>query len=428
MNRETCRALVRERPVAVLGAGVSGRAARRLILGLGGEVELFDERAGGSRRDFGPERYRNFGMVIRSPGFAQGHPWVAGPRAAGIPVIGEMDLASAFWDGPIHAITGTNGKTTTARLHAEALERVDPTVTLCGNSGIPLSEKVCARDQHRSGTVVLEISSFQAEDLQVLEVDALVWTNFAEDHLDHHATLGDYFRAKARLVERLRSGGVFLSGATVPEGAVTMGVELAVQPEVVVTETRCPPEGSPLARWPYTEDFALVDALWERLGLERNLLSAVAREFRLSSCRMEPVGSYEGVLYLNDSKATNPHAVIGALRGVSGPVIWLGGGAPKGEDTAAFCAAVADHRIKAAVCFGKMGPFLAGNLRKIGVRADVVETVGEAVTIAARLAGPGDTVLFSPGYASFDAFEDYLERGEAFRQAVLELMPDSPLN
>ncbi len=425
MTREDCRDILRDGKVAVLGAGVSGQAAVRLVEFSGGRADLFDERASPGRREFGPADWRNYRLVVRSPAFARNHPWVAGPRSAGIPVIGEIDLAAAFWYGPIHVVTGTNGKTTTARLHAEALRSTGRTAALNGNSGTPFAARIL-EGPRADGIAVLEVSSFQAEDLELLEPDVVVWTNFAEDHLDHHADLRDYFLAKRRLVERLRPGGIFLAGASVVEAGEELGVAFAREPEVVAVDRYPAPAGSVLARWPYTEDFALVDALWERLGLDREQLASVGREFHLSPCRMEPVATIDGVVYVNDSKATNPHAVLGALRGVEAPVIWLGGGAPKGEDTAAFCGAVAG-RVKTAVCFGKMGPFLSSHFMSRGVAVETVETVTEAVRIAARLAQKGDVVLLSPGYASFDAFQNYRERGEAFRSAVLELMPDSPL-
>lgn len=425
MNRETCRQLVSTGPVAVLGAGVSGHAAVRLIRQQGGIADLFDERSGDGRRDFSHPESRRYRIVVRSPAFSQGHPWVAGPKAGGVPVIGEIDLAGAFWNGRVHAVTGTNGKTTTARLHAEALRAGGQVAVLSGNSGTPFAARV-VEGMRGDEIAVLEVSSFQAEDLQLLEVDALLWTNFAEDHLDHHANLSEYFGAKARLVERLRPDGLFLAGRSVLDAGEMLGIRLRREPEIVEAGCYPPPAGSALAGRPYQEDFALVSALWERLGLDRRALEATAREFHLSSCRMELVGDLDGVRYLNDSKATNPHAVLGALEGIEAPVVWLGGGAPKGEDTAAFCAAVAG-RVKAAVCFGTMGPFLAGNLRRLGVRVEGVETVAEAVIAARSIAEVGDVVLLSPGYASFDAFSNYRERGEAFRKAVLELMPDSPL-
>ncbi|MGF1529791.1 MAG: UDP-N-acetylmuramoyl-L-alanine--D-glutamate ligase [Puniceicoccaceae bacterium] len=424
--KETIVASMRQKPVAILGAGLSGRAAGDLIEAQGGTVVYFDKVAARGRDDFGRAVAGEFSMVIRSPGLGYRHPWVKAASEAGLPILGELDLAALFWEGKVYGITGTNGKTTTARLLAEVLRAEGIDSGAFGNIGEPFAAEVL-RGAGRGAVAVLEISSFQAEDLKYLALDALIWTNFAEDHLDYHGGLDAYFRAKEQLVRLVHSDGPLLIGESVAAVLEARGRVFERSAEVVRADEELVPEGSPLAQSPYRENFGLVARLIRRLGMGTERMEQVALGFRLSSCRMEEVATVGGVRCINDSKATNPHAVLGAVAGIGGPVVWLGGGAGKGENKVEFMKALGP-RLKLAVTFGAEGPELARILGELGTEAFFCRDLREASKLAWSRAEPGDTLLLSPGFSSFDAFQNYAERGDAFVRAVLELKAEPALS
>ncbi|HVT74392.1 MAG TPA: Mur ligase family protein, partial [Lacunisphaera sp.] len=180
------------RPVAVFGAGVSGLGVRELLARIGGVGEVYDEHAAAASSRFTPEHAARHGLVVYSPGFAPRHPWLAIARAAGCRCLGELDFASLFWPGELLAITGTNGKTTLTEFLAHALALAGRPAHVAGNVGYPLSRFV-VEQAGRAGIAVCEVSSFQAETLEFLRPSAVLWTNFAEDHLERHAGMDDYF-------------------------------------------------------------------------------------------------------------------------------------------------------------------------------------------------------------------------------------------
>src|SRR5580704_17196213 len=201
------------KPVAVLGAGVSGRAVAGLLGQLGVRPALFDEKGGeGAAADFISVAHGHK-LVVFSPGFTPGHPWIAAARAAGATCLGELDLASLFWPGRVLAITGTNGKTTLTEFLTHALRSVGRDARVAGNIGQPFSQLVA---EGSAGTVaVCEVSSFQAETFKYFHADAALWTNFAEDHLERHGTMENYFAAKWNLVAHTSPGTVFAGSSVV---------------------------------------------------------------------------------------------------------------------------------------------------------------------------------------------------------------------
>ncbi len=417
-----------QRPVAVLGFGVSGQAAAALLRRRGAAVEAYDERPGdGVRGEFGPVQAKRHDLVVYSPGFAQNHPWLETARAAHCTCLGEMDFASLFWQGTLIAVTGTNGKTTLTEFLATALRRHGLSASPAGNIGHPLS-RLDELGDTRERVAVCEVSSFQAEGLHHLRPHALLWTNFDEDHLDRYATLRDYFAAKWNLVERLARPCLIL-GESVARAAVEFGFKLP--PHTVVATmagaSQRVPAGSVFATPPQSENYLVARLYWEHENLPLEELEETARSFSTRRHRLARVTELAGVEFWNDSKGTNFHATLAALESLPGPVTWIGGGKSKGGDIEGFAGRVAS-RVREAFLIGETAGVLARILHVRGVPATICESMREAVERsfdAARQSVPA-RVLFSPGFSSFDMFHDYAERGLAFEQAVLSLKAEPP--
>jgi len=410
--------------IAIFGAGLSGRAARRLAITQGHKATVFDEAGEGDADAFDASQLEQFDRFVFSPGFAAGHPWRVLVEASGKPVQSELSFAASYWKGYIIGVTGTNGKSTLTRFLAEALLRAGKPAVLAGNIGQPLSDVVLDFANEASSYAVCEISSFQAELSAGLALDALLWTNFAEDHLDRYANMTDYFLAKAELFKCLKQDAICVIGPELvpwldlfnkPFGRAVIAFEDSaltsqLEPDCV------------LSRLPYSEDFALAAEYWWLAGEDEAALLAAANDFTLAPHRLDVVAEKDGVSYWNDSKSTNFHSALAALEAVPRPIIWIGGGRMKGGDLEAFAREVSSQ-ISAAVLYGevaaRMEQALAGEV-------DTVRTVScfeRAVRIACELAATSAPchVLLSPGFSSFDQFDSYEARGKTFNSIVLGL-------
>lgn len=408
------------RPVAVFGAGVSGQGVLGLLAALGAKGVLFDEKAVGTEHHFSAESAQAHGLVVFSPGFAPGHPWLVTARSAGCTCLGELDFASLFWRGDLIAVTGTNGKTTLTEFLAQALNAVGRPAAVTGNVGYPLSRLV-TEQSGKVGVAVCEVSSFQAETLQHLTPTATLWTNFAEDHLERHAGMEAYFAAKCRLLDRTPPAAVFVGSSVQRYATLTNRTLLpaaAVDSETPLTDPRL--AGSVFAGYPLYENFLLAKAWWHSAGLPEQDLFAAAQSFKLGEHRLTRVAEKRGVTFWNDSKATNFHAVEGALGTFDRPVFLILGGKAKGGDLAGFVQRLAP-RIRHAFLIGETQPVLATFCRAFHVAATPCETLEEAVHRALAAAAEGDHVLLSPGFASFDMFRGYDDRGRQFCQIVENL-------
>jgi UDP-N-acetylmuramoylalanine--D-glutamate ligase len=406
------------KPVAVMGGAVSGDGAIHLLARLGATAVVYDR----SGAEFTPEAARSHGLVIFSPGFSLHHPWLEIARKSGCICMAEIDFASLFWRGRIIAITGTNGKTTLTEFITHALGVAGKRAIAAGNIGLPFSRLVADEDGGSPEvTAVCEVSSFQAEQLGHFWADALIWTNFAEDHLERHSSLEAYFAAKWELVIRTPPGRVF-AGSSVQRHAALLGRPLA--PEAFVATEGLPPDPAlkktPFALYPQRENFILAAAWWRSEGLAEEILLAAARSFRVGRHRLSKVGTLDTVTYWNDSKATNFHAVEAALAGFEKPVVLIAGGRSKGGDLPGFAQRVAP-RVSHVVLIGETGPALAAAFEALGVPHSVCPGLDEAVRCAASAAQPGSDVVLSPGFSSFDMFRNYEERGDRFERSVSEL-------
>jgi UDP-N-acetylmuramoylalanine--D-glutamate ligase len=406
------------RPVAIFGGGVSGDGAAYLLSKLGAAGVVYDRRG----LEFTPEAARGHGLAVFSPGFPPNHPWIQLARESGCICMAEIDFASHFWRGRIIAVTGTNGKTTLTEFLAHALGVAGCRALTAGNIGQPFTR--VAADEEGGGsevTAVCEVSSFQAEQLGHFCADGLLWTNFAEDHLERHPGMEAYFSAKWELVMRTPQGR-FFAGSSVQRYARLYG--RALDPSSCIATEGLPPdprlEGTPFASYPQRENFALAAAWWRSQGLPEPRLYAAARSFRIGRHRLARVDTIDGVTYWNDSKGTNFHAVEAAVASFRRPVILIAGGRSKGGDVADFVRRIAP-RVACAILIGETGAAMGAACEAIGLAHTFCHSLEEAVQAAAAQARPEDNVLMSPGFSSFDMFRNYEERGNRFEKAVNEL-------
>ena len=405
-------------PVAILGGGVSGEGVRALLAALGATGTVYDAKGA----DFTTKAASGHLLAVFSPGFAPSHPWLARARTAGVECMAELDFAALCWQGRVIAITGTNGKTTLTEFLTHALRSIGRAAWATGNVGYSFTQLAAETGGGtKDAMAICEVSSFQAEALRFMEPEAALWTNFAEDHLERHPGMDTYFSAKWNLVARTVPGGV-LAGSSVVRFAKRFDRPLAADAAVATEGQPADPRlaGTVFEDYPQRENFLLAAAWWLRAGLDERALITAAKTFRLGRHRLVRVAEHEGVGYWNDSKATNFHAVEAALARFPGSVILIAGGKGKGGDLAGFIHRIAP-RVKHAILIGEVSAELAFHCSTFRVAHTSCATLDEAVRRAAELAVPGDQVLLSPGFASFDQFRNYEDRGDQFERLAREL-------
>jgi UDP-N-acetylmuramoylalanine--D-glutamate ligase len=357
---------------------------------------------------------------------------------AGAEITSEMNLFFAVCPAPLVGVTGSNGKSTTAALLADMLARARPT-RLGGNIGKSLLDAL--GDIRPDEIVVLELSSFQLEDLGRLGLSphVAVVTNISPNHIDRHGTMEAYIEAKKNIVRFQRPGDyAILNGDDAELGRWRSAGQVlrfsrtrALEQGVFVEGTRlwfhlgCERDLAEPRRMPLRGRHNLWNVLAAAtaarvLDVPAETIARAIEEFRPLPHRLQPVGMREGVLFVNDSKATTPLAAAAAIEAFDEPVVLIAGGRDKHMDPAPFLEAIR-RRVKAAVLIGEMAPALEQGLGPGGPPLERAATVPEAVARAAARAAPGDVVLLAPGYTSWDMFDNYEQRGEAFRRAAVDL-------
>ena len=452
------RAWLAGRVVSVVGLARSGVAAARLVRRLGGRVlasdsaarEALSAEARGLERD-GVElwagghpsaAFAGAALVVVSPGVPLEIPALRAARAAGLPVIGELELAWRVMEADVIAITGTNGKTTTTALTGDILRGQLRPVLVGGNIGTPLS--LSALDFAADGIVVAETSSFQLEATERFRPRVAAVLNLTPDHLDRHGTFERYVDAKARIfANQLAADCVVLNAddpATVAlagrgRGHVVWFSRLrALEHGVFLrdgwivaklnghVEPVCPAGEIHLRGQHNVENVlaATACALWTGMAPETIRKGIVL--FRGVAHRIERVADDRGVVYYNDSKGTNVASTIKALESFTEPVVLIAGGKGKGQDFAPLGAAAA-RRVRHAVLIGEDRARLRPALEAAGATVEEATSMEAAVSAARAAARPGDVVLLSPACASFDMFQNFEHRGEVFKAIVRALVP-----
>ncbi|MBK1835300.1 UDP-N-acetylmuramoyl-L-alanine--D-glutamate ligase [Roseibacillus ishigakijimensis] len=428
--------------VAILGAGRSGRAAAELCLKLGAQVTVYDTNAIGGEWPTGislqekasPESAasENFDLVVISPGIETQGAFAQAFARRSAEFMGEMELAYQNYEGLVVAITGTNGKTTTTELISAFLNEGGISCVPCGNHGRPLSDVVL--DPDCPAAVALEASSFQLETIDTFAPKVAVWLNFAPDHMDRYRDLEEYRAAKRRIFENMTGEDVVVARSQEDLGSLKARVVRFMsewdeenENEYTLRNGQIYHQEEPLVCLDDTnlrglhnaENIMAAAGAANAAGVPVEAIRKALENFVPPPHRCELIRTLDGVEYLNDSKATNLHALESALRALTRPIVLIAGGKEKGLDYTPL-APLLRERTLATVTFGEIGEKL-GELFRAEVETETVETLAEAVEAARRLAPAGSTVLFSPGTSSFDQFSSYVERGEAFRKYVNNL-------
>lgn len=437
------------RRIVVVGLGASGRAAAVLCASRGASVVGVDLRESLPAIDrveleLGPHRRETFldaDLIVVSPGVPSSQPDLQAAEAVGVPVIGELGLAvSLLGDVPLIGVTGTNGKSTVTSFCGQLLAAAGKRCFVGGNLGDPLSGALDPAGGPPSFEIgVLECSSYQLERAGRLRPLAGALLNLTPDHLARHGTLQAYADAKLRLFRHQRPQDLAILPAEVGwvverasgigagsrafigahPGLVIQGMQASIRLPGIEVDLDLSELPVPGAHNRQNAAVAASLALWA--GAPVSVLRGALRSLRGLPHRMEVVGSAGGVLWINDSKATNVEAAAVGIAGLDRPAVVLLGGEAKGEGFAALAPALSSQR--GIVTFGGSSGAIATELQGIGVEVHQVATLADAVGLASRLALPGDAVLLSPGCASFDAFDNFEHRGRVFASLVQEVQP-----
>ena len=418
---------------AVLGLARSGMSTVQALHASGAHVTAWDRRPGPREEVSGIATIADpleielagFDGVVLSPGVPLNtHPIAARAREAGVPLIGDIELfALARPSLPSHkvvGITGTNGKSTTTALVHHILETAGVPATMGGNIGLP----VLTQDPLPEGGVyVLELSSYQLDLTFSLDCEAAALTNVTPDHLDRYASFDDYAASKARLFAMQGQEHLAVFGC---EDEPTLAVYTEQTLRAPAGRAVCADPAALRARQPdwlglkgphNLQNAAIAHAIAAELGLSDEAIEAGLASFHGLPHRMEVLGTFGGVTFVNDSKATNPASTAPALAAYP-RVHWIVGGLPK-SDELDECAPYFGH-VAAAYTIGEAGPHFADILSP-HLPVERCEMLCEAVQRAIAAARPGEVILLSPACASFDQFKDYEARGDSFRQIVAGL-------
>jgi UDP-N-acetylmuramoylalanine--D-glutamate ligase len=456
-RKETVEQLNRSYPeisgtkALVVGLGATGVAAARFLHERGAQVtvsEVRDEaavlpalttlRERGIAVETGGHRLPSFlaaKLIVVSPGVVLESPPLRAAAEKGAEIISEIELAYRFIRTPIIAVTGTNGKTTTVKLMAEIFRRAGIEAFLGGNVGNPLIEYVL--DGHRAEFIIAEISSFQLEGIQSFRPFISVLLNLQQDHLDRYDSYGAYIAAKARIFANQQKGDYALLNADDPDVQ-------QLSPAIRATPL-CFSAARPVAagiyhrdgRFHYRVGEAQATFAADRLRLRgthnlHNIMAAAAvstlcgcardavqhtiEQFATLHHRLEFVLEHKGIRFYNDSKATNVGSVVSALESMSPPLILIAGGKDKGGEYDPLIPLLKE-KVKALVLIGEARKKMREAL-KSSTTIILADSLEDAFRRSVKEAAPGDTILLSPACSSFDMFENYEQRGDAFSALV----------
>jgi UDP-N-acetylmuramoylalanine--D-glutamate ligase len=429
--------------VVVVGMARSGVAAIRLLRQNGARVRAVDEKLKGEIEGVTVESqteaaFRDAELVVISPGVPADLDLLVPLRARGVPVIGELELAAPFLEGPNIGITGTNGKTTTTALTGHILRESGIACQVGGNIGTAPAEMV---ETSRPGQWnVLELSSFQLETIETFRAQIAACLNVTQNHLDRHHTFENYANAKARLFEkqgpddlavlnaddavtvtfaqRTKAKTVWFSGTHQVSGAWLDGEVIRTHSGELLNVHDLRLRG----RHNY-ENVMAAALIAERAGARLEQIASAAVTFAPVEHRLEFVRDIHGVAYYNDSKATSVDATLKAVDAFPGPLWIILGGKDKDSD---FTVLRAPLRAKAQAAL-LIGAAASKIEKQLGEAVPIIScgTLAAAIEKASRSAAPGDTVLLAPACASFDQFDNFEHRGRIFKDLVNALVKEN---
>ena len=435
--------------ILIVGLGMTGVATARFLAKMGKKITIVDEK---SEKDlsaslkalegikftgrFGSHRRNDFlahSLIVISPGVDSELPLLREAREKGIKVIGEMELAYAFIDEPIIAITGTNGKTTVTTLIGEIFKKAFGDVFVGGNIGNPLINYVL--EGLKARFIIIEVSSFQLETIEAFRPKTSILLNITEDHLDRYRSFAEYRDAKYRIFENQKEDDFAIVNRNLPSLKSMKAKKLFFSSEKDVQEGSFLKDGvmtvrlqgqeyryertiSPLMGIHNTENLLVALLVAHLHGIEKNLIHEVVRAFKGLPHRIEAVRQVDKILFYNDSKATNVDSTKRALESVDGNVVLIAGGKDKGGSYKVITDQMG--KIRALILIGEAKEKIKAEL---GSYTDTYmeNDLSGAVKRAFQVAKDGDVVLFSPMCSSFDMFRDYKDRGNQFKTMVESL-------
>lgn len=396
--------------IAILGGGVSGRGAALLAEKKGSSAVILND---GENKGLPADA----GLIVASPGVPPLRSALyKAAQESGKEFISEMEYGFRHFKGRVAAITGTNGKTTTTELTVFLLREAGFNAVAAGNIGVPLSE--VAAQETQPDIAVVEVSSFQLELIDTFAPQAAVLLNLESDHEDRYAGgFEEYCAVKRKIFDRVPEENCIrgLSFADAPRRVLYEGDTLVCDGrklfDVTLTELSAPHN---------RENLAAAVELFLRFAPEKiNILPEAVKKFRCGRHRIEFFHERQGKRFYDDSKGTNPAAVVAAVKAVPGKIVLLAGGLDKGMDFSILSSVA--HRVRAAVLYGQCREPIARVFRESGVPVwDCGTDFEYAVDTALHTACNGDAVMLSPGCASMDMFKNYQERGEKFKELVLK--------
>jgi len=422
--REKIISLSKGKSVALFGVGISATSAKILLGKLGIESEFYAQGEGKHAeksvdfKEFTPNDAPKHALVVYSPAFRPDNQWIKTAEESGAMAICETDLSALAFDGKIIAVTGTNGKTTLTSFITHVLNLNARQAIAAGNIGKPLCAFCAEFEETADKIAVYELSSFQTSRIKFLRPDALVWTNFAPDHLDWHVDMQEYFDAKLNLANSLRAQ-VMYAGSSVLEYAKKYDRHLPDFAKIM-PEKNLPTCPAPFDSSVQAQNYTLALQVLANFGITANAVAEAAKTFKLPAFRFSSPIEKLGIRFYNDSKATNAHAAIAALDNLAGKknLIWLGGGKDKYCSLDDLVVSI-KKSAQGAVLIGQTAEKLKNLLGEMPLGVHACQTMEEAVQTSANLAGKGGNVLFSPAFSSFGMFSGYSERGKSFENAVL---------
>jgi len=432
---------LKNKHIIVLGAGSSGQAAAALALREGADVSVHDSRDAISgfsdevvcvpKASVATGEDSQCDLLVLSPGIDGETDFVKAYANNAAEMIGEVELGYRFYKGKIIAITGTNGKTTTTELVDRILNHNGISCRPCGNYGEPFTRLPLLEDP--PAVAALEVSSFQLETIKDFHPDVVIWLNFSADHMDRYPTLDAYKEAKLRVFMNLNAEDdvVIRAGEDVGELKSTISTfSTEDAADYTLVDGWVSYGGDKIIDLSITrlrglhnaENAMAAFAACSSLGVTATDANEALRGFAPPLHRCELVRTLDGVEYINDSKATNLHALESALRSQCRPVVLIAGGKQKGLDYSEVIPRL-QSTTKAIVVFGEIAEQLVATFNPIldTVPTMEVSSLENAITEARTMAEHGDTVLFSPGTSSFDMYSGYEERGDCFRNIVKNL-------
>lgn len=451
-----------DKKVLVVGSGISGVAAARLLANEGYKIILQDgnvnlkeqdikDKLPGNLQlqivigDLPEELWKEIGLIVLSPGVPTDLPYILDLKSKGIPIWGEIELAYQFAKGKMAAITGTNGKTTTTALVGEIMKSYYNSVYVVGNIGIPYTDMVL--NTKGSTITVAEMSSFQLETVHEFRPEVSAILNITPDHLNRHHTMENYIEAKKRIAmnqgihdtcvlnyeddilremaKELRPKVFFFSS----QRELEEGIFLSKEGDIVYRENGyeevvCNIKDLKLLGTHNYENVMAAIAISTHIGVPMKSIRETICRFTSVEHRIEFVEEIDDVAYYNDSKGTNPDAAIKGIEAMIRKTILIGGGYDKGSDYKEWIQAF-NGKVKYLILLGATKDAIAKQAKECGFHDIImVDSLEEAVRVAHDKAEPGDAVLLSPACASWGMFKNYEERGRMFKEYVRKYLPN----